>query len=90
MNDYELRTFLIELARRPDGVVNSSINSYSTEAITRATFHQRVAAAITSTQFVTVYLQVVDEQGTILESRLVKTLYVPPEPEPEPEPESEE
>ena len=85
MDDYVPRTFLIELARRPDGVVNSSINSYSTEAITRSTFHQRVAAAITTTQFITVYLQVVDEQGVILESQLVRTQYVPPEPEPEPE-----
>ncbi len=78
-----MRTFLIELDTRPDGIVNSSINSYSTEAITRATFHQRVASAITSTQFVSVYLEVIDQEGTTLESQFVITQYVPPEPEPE-------
>ena len=76
-----MRTFLIELQKRPDGVVNSSINSYSTEAVTRATFHQRVAAALTSTQFVSVYLLVIDEQGGVIESQFVETQYQPPEEE---------
>lgn len=80
-----MRTFLIELQNRPDGVTNTSINSYSTEAVTRATFHQRVATAITSTQFVSVYLEVIDQEGNILERRFVTTQYQPPEPEPEPE-----
>ena len=78
-----MRTFLIELQNRPDGITNSSINSYSTEAITRATFHQRVAAAITSTQFKSVYLEVITEEGSLLEQRYVITQYTPPEPEPE-------
>jgi hypothetical protein len=80
-----MRTFLIELQNRPDGITNTSINSYSTEAITRATFHQRVAAAITSTQFVSVYLEVIDQEGGILEQQFVVTQYVPPEPETETE-----
>ena len=80
-----MRTFLIELDNRPDGITNTAINSYSTEAVTRATFHQRVATAITSTQFVSVYLEVIDQEGNILERRFVTTQYQPPEPEPEPE-----
>ena len=80
-----MRTFLIELQNRPDGITNTSINSYSTEAITRANFHQRVAAALTSTQFVSVYLEVLTEEGSRLEQRYVITQYQPPEPEPEPE-----
>jgi hypothetical protein len=75
----ELKTFLIEIARRPDGVVNSTINSYSTEAVTRAMFHQRVATAITSTQFVTVCLKAIDEQGGIIEEAFVRTQYAPTE-----------
>lgn len=78
-----MRTFLIELQNRPDGITNTSINSYSTEAVTRATFHQRVASAITSTQFVSVYLEVIDQEGNILERRFVTTQYQPPEPEPD-------
>ena len=74
-----MRTFLVELQKRPDGVVNSSINSYSTEAVTRATFHQRVASALTSTQFVSVFLLVIDEEGGMLESQFVETQYQPEE-----------
>lgn len=78
-----IRTFLIELDARPDGIVNSSINSYSTEAITRATFYQRCAAAVTSTQFTHVFLQMIDDNGAIYEQRYIVTQYQPPEPEPE-------
>lgn len=84
-----MRTFLIELQNRPDGTTNTSINSYSTEAITRATFYQRCAAAVTSTQFVSVYLEVINEQGAPIERKFIITQYTPPEPEPEPEPEGE-
>lgn len=80
-----MRTFLIELQNRPDGITNSSINSYSTAAITRSNFHQRVASALTSTQFVSVYLCVITEEGSLLESQYVITQYQPPEPEPEPD-----
>lgn len=80
-----MRLFLVELQNRPDGITNSSINSYSTEATTLAMFHQRVAAAITSTQFVTVSLVVIDQKGNIWESKFVQTQYQPPEPEPESE-----
>lgn len=79
-------TFLIELDTRPDGIVNSSINSYSTEAITRATFFQRCAVATTSTQFTHVFLQMIDDNGAVYEQRYIVTQYQP-EPEPEPEPE---
>lgn len=50
-----MRTFLVELDNRPDGITNTSINSYSTPAVTQATFYQRCATAITSTQFVSVF-----------------------------------
>ena len=75
--------FLIELQTRPDGVVNQSINHYSTLATTLATFHQRVASALTTTQFTKVFLQVIDNEGVIYENRLVETQYVAPEEEPE-------
>lgn len=72
-----MRTFLIELQNRPDGVTNSSINSYSTKAVTLATFHQRCAVALTSTQFVSVSLLVVDELGNVLENVNIETQYDP-------------
>lgn len=74
-----MRTFLIELQNRPDGVVNSSINSYSTPAVTMATFYQRCAAAVTSTQFTSVTLIVVDALGNVLENKNIETQYTPEE-----------
>ena len=84
------RTFLIELQARPDGIINSTINSYSTFAITMSMFYQRCAAAVTSTQFTSVTLIVLDQNGNIFENRRLATSYVPPEPEPEPEPEGDD
>lgn len=81
------RWFLVELQNRPDGITNSSINSYSTQQTTRAMFYQRCAAACSTTQFVTVALIIVDAHGNIIEDKEIITSYVPPEPEPEPEPE---
>lgn len=75
------KTFLLELQSRPDGIVNSSVTSYSTLETTLATYHQRYAAALGSTQFMGVYLQVMDNEGTVYESAFVNTQYVPPEPE---------
>ena len=82
-----MRTFLIELQNRPDGITNSSINSYSTEAVTQSMFYQRCAAAVTNTTFLSVMLMMVDTEGTIIDRRFITTQYQPPEPEPEPEPE---
>lgn len=84
-----MKTFLIELDNRPDGITNQSINSYSTPAITLAQFYQRCAVATTSTQFVSVFLMVIDEQGGVIERKFIVTQYTPPEPEGEPEPEVE-
>lgn len=80
-----MHTVLIELDKRPDGVLNKSINEYSSHAVTMSMFYQRCAVAVTSTQFISVFLQVIDEEGNIYDQRFLTTQYVPPEPEPEPE-----
>ena len=84
-----MKLFLVELQSRPDGIVNQSINSYSTEALTRAMYHQRYATAITNTTFESVTLVVMDELGNRVEGQNIITQYQPPEPEPDPEPEPE-
>ena len=43
------RTYLIELQLRPDGVINSSINTYSTPNMVLSMYYQRCAAAVSST-----------------------------------------
>ena len=70
-----MKLFLVELQSRPDGIVNQSINSYSTEAMTRAMYHQRYAAALTNTSFTKVTLIVCDEFGSIIENSVIKTQY---------------
>lgn len=84
-----MRTFLVELDNRPDGITNTSINSYSTPATTMSMFYQRCAVATTTELFTSVFLQVLDEQGNMLERKFIVTQYQPPEPETEPEPDPE-
>lgn len=80
-----MRGFLVELDNRPDGVTNQSINSYSTMAVALSTYYQRCAVAVTSTQFTSVFLMVMDQEGNVYEQRNIPTLYEPSEPEPETE-----
>ena len=77
------RTYLIELQTRPDGVINSSINTYSTPNMVLSMYYQRCAAAVSSTQFVNVTLMIVDTEGRMLQSIKLDTSYVAPEPEAE-------
>lgn len=42
----ETRLFLVELQNRPDGIVNQTINSYSTPATTMSMFYQRFLSAL--------------------------------------------
>lgn len=85
-----MRGFLVELQNRPDGQTNNASGFYSSMPVALATYHQRYAAAIGSTQFTSVYLEVMDCEGNTYERALVTTQYVPPEPEPEPEPTPDE
>lgn len=85
-----MRGFLVELQNRPDGQTNNASGFYSSIPVLLATYHQRYAVAVASTQFTSVYLAAMDCEGNIYEQALVQTQYVPPEPEPEPEPTPEE
>ena len=75
----EERLFLVELQNRPDGVVNQSLNTYSTPVMTRAMYHQRYAAALTNTTFTSVTLVVLDKYGQIYEDVNIITQYQPEE-----------
>lgn len=81
----ETRLFLVELQNRPDGIINQTINSYSTPAVTMSMFYQRCAAACASTQFTSVSLVVMDQYANIMECKNIVAAYTPPEPEAEPE-----
>ena len=72
-------TFLTELQKRPDGIVNSSVTVRSSFALGLALYYQRAAVAVTSTQFTGVALTLTDEDGNIIENKHFDTLYVEPE-----------
>jgi len=75
-------TFLTELQKRPDGIVNSSVTARSSLATGLALYYDRASKAVTSTQFTGIALTLTDEDGNIIENKRFDTLY---EPAPEPE-----
>ena len=72
-------TFLTELDKRPDGLINSSVTARSSLATGLALYYDRASKAVTSTQFTGVALTLTDEDGNIIENRYFDTLYEEPE-----------
>ena len=72
-------TFLTELDKRPDGLINSSVTARSSLAAGLALYYDRASKAVTSTQFTSVALTLIDEDGNIIENRHFDTLYEPEE-----------
>ena len=75
-------TFLTELQKRPDGIINSSVTARSSLATGLALYYDRASKAVTSTQFTGIALTLTDEDGNIIENKRFDTLY---ESTPEPE-----
>lgn len=72
-------TFLTELDKRPDGLINSSVTARSSLATGLALYYDRASKAVTSTQYTGVALTLEDEDGNIIENRHFDTLYTEPE-----------
>lgn len=72
-------TFLTELQKRPDGIINNSITARSSLATGLALYYDRASKAVTSTQFTSVALTLEDEDGNIIENKRFDTLYEPEE-----------
>lgn len=72
-------TFLTELDKRPDGIINSSVTPRSSLATGLALYYDRASKAVTSTQFTGVALTLTDENGGIIENKYFETLYEAPE-----------
>ena len=72
-------TFLTELQKRPDGLINSSVTARSSLATGLALYYDRASKAVTSTQFTGIALTLTDEDGNILENKRFDTLYEPEE-----------
>lgn len=72
-------TFLTELDKRPDGLINSSVTARSSLATGLALYYDRASKAVTSTQYTGVALTLTDEDGNIIENKRFDTLYEPEE-----------
>lgn len=72
-------TFLTELQKRPDGIINSSVTARSSLATGLALYYDRASKAVTSQQFTGVALTLTNENGDVLENKFFETLYEAPE-----------
>lgn len=72
-------TFLTELQKRPDGIINSSVTARSSLSTGLALYYDRASKAVTSQQFTGVALTLTDEDGNIIENNRFDTLYEPEE-----------
>ena len=70
-------TFLTELQKRPDGIINSSVTTRNSLATGLALYYDRASKAVTSTQFTGVALTLQTEDGEIVENKHFDTLYEP-------------
>ena len=70
-------TFLTELQKRPDGIVNSTLTTRSSLATGLAFYYQRAAVAVTTKDYQWVALTLQDEEGNIIENKRFDTLYEP-------------
>lgn len=66
-------TFLTELDKRPDGIINSTVTARASLATGLALYYDRASKAVTSTQFTGVALTLTDEDGNILENKYFNT-----------------
>lgn len=67
--------YLTELQTRPDGIVNATLQARSSLATGLAFYYQRAAVAVTTTDFPTVALVLMDQYGTIIKNERFETLY---------------
>lgn len=70
-----MRTFLTEIQNRPDGISNTTLNAYSSAATGLAAWYQRAAVAVTTKNFLSVILTLVDEDGNIMMHERMQTQY---------------
>lgn len=70
-----MKYMLVEIQNRPDGISNTSINSYSSFSVGLATYYQRAAAAVTTKDYTSVVLTLTSQDGDIVEHKKFETEY---------------
>ena len=67
--------YVIELDNRPDGTTNSDLKGYQSFASAMAYYYQRCSVAVATELFTSVVLTVMDNEGTIIENKVLQTNY---------------
>ncbi len=70
--------FVTELQTRPDGIVNSTITTRSSFALGLNLYLTRAAAAVVTTDFLSVALTLQSQDGEIVKNERFDTQYVAP------------
>ena len=67
--------YVIKLENRPDGITNSTIESRQAFATAMSLFYSWASTASATTNFTSVALTVMDNEGAIIENKLIPTAY---------------
>lgn len=68
--------YVIKFENRPDGEVNQTMEARQSFATAMAQFYSWASTASATTNFISVALTVLDNEGTIIENKLIPTAYV--------------
>lgn len=70
------KTFLTEIQHRPDGASNTSVKSYSSEAVGLSQYYARASQAVATTDYTGVILTLKREDGYTMQDEFFETQYV--------------
>lgn len=73
--------YVIKLENRPDGVTNSTMEARQAFATAMSLFYSWASTASATELFTSVALTVMDNNGEIIENKLISTAYVSTEAE---------
>lgn len=74
-----MKYYVIKFENRPDGEVNQTMESRQAFATAMSLFYSWASTASATTNFTSVALTVLDNEGTIIENKLIPTAYEPGE-----------
>lgn len=73
-----MKYYIIEHQKRPDGEINVSETARSSYASALSYYHERCSKMLMTDLYILVSLMLVDEDLNVLEKDLIATQYVPP------------
>lgn len=74
-----MKYYVIKFENRPDGETNQTMESRQAFATAMSLFYSWASTASATTNFTSVALTVLDNEGAIIENKLIPTAYEPGE-----------